>query len=135
MQEVEKKTGPPVDPQAIEIGAPDNRAPEKTAGSGPPDSNSQGKCVGAGLHDPPDFPLDGAEALDPEKFPNQRTGNNGKGPPTTIPTTNQSFSVSYCTARNCNRTFKNWMRIGKGSTQTFGNLTDTQKNPIYRNFN
>ena len=94
MSDMEKKTGPPIDPQAIKIGASGKSTIEKTSSSGPP-----GKSMGTDKHDPPSFPLDGAEALDPEKFPNQRTGNNGKGLPTTIPNLRYMLSEYVITAR------------------------------------
>ena len=62
------------------------RTAENISGSGPPESNIHGKGNEPKTHDPtPDFFLDNAEPLDPEKFPNQATGNNGKNLPTTIP--------------------------------------------------
>jgi predicted P-loop ATPase len=94
MSDMEKKTGPPIDPQAIKIGASGKSTIEKTSSS-----NTPRKSIGACQHDPPSFPLDGAEALDPEKFPNQRTGNNGKGLPTTIPNLRYMLSEYVITAR------------------------------------
>lgn len=86
MDEIEKKTGPPVDAKSIKIGAPENSTPEDTPGSDPPEKGAEGKNIVPTKKDPPkDFFLDDAEPLPPDKFPNQRTGGNGGNLPTTIP--------------------------------------------------
>lgn len=93
MNKFSNKTGPPIDPKNIKIGAPGNRTPEKTSGSDPPENRMGEKSVTPKQNDPPRvFFLDSAKALDPEIFPNKRTGNNDRGPPTTIPNLLHMFS-------------------------------------------
>jgi hypothetical protein len=100
MEEDIKKTGPPVDPKNIKIGTSGGHTTDRSPGSDPPERDTQVKSIDAGLHDPAqDFPLDGAKPLEPEKFPNQRTGNNGKGPPATIPNLRYMLSEYGITAR------------------------------------
>ena len=86
MNEVIKNKAPRIDPKSLKIPASGDYTAENISGSGPPESNIHGKGNEPKTHDPtPDFFLDNAEPLDPEKFPNQATGNNGKNLPTTIP--------------------------------------------------
>jgi putative DNA primase/helicase len=86
MDEIEMKTGPPIDPKEIKIGASGSRPSDNKSGSDPPEKSSNKKSIDTNQHDPPKaFFLDDAKPLDTEKFPNQRTGSKGKSLPTTIP--------------------------------------------------
>jgi len=97
MNELEKKTGSPIDPKSIKIDLSRENDSEKLSDSDPPGIDLEKKIVGANQHYPPTFPLDSAKPLDAEKFPN--LGSNGKDSPTTIPNLNYLLTEYGITAR------------------------------------
>ena len=86
MDEISKKTDPPVDPLEINIGAPTNGISDGPSGSDPPEKDASdlgdvtGRSKPVAVHH-----LDSAKPLDPSTYPNHGPGDNGTKLPATIP--------------------------------------------------
>jgi len=81
-----------IDPKRIKIVTSGNRTSENTSSCDSPESNTHGKSIDPGQRNPAAaFFIDDAKPLDPEKFPDQRTGGNDNSRWWTIPV----VSINY----------------------------------------
>ena len=86
MDEISKKTDPPIDPLEINSGASRDGISDDSSDSDPPERDAADLVNETYRNNPVTVHhLDGAKPLDPSTYPNQGPGDNGTKLPATIP--------------------------------------------------